>query len=94
LCAQRSARIAWEKIGALRADIWSVDIGNRKYEILVIESGNFASKFEYHRSRLNTSVAPAPPSAEPVPPPEDEKRNIIPFQLQMPLKYKIASISH
>jgi LysM repeat protein len=66
-CSSAGFEFAWEKIGALRADIWSVEIENKKYEIFVIEiCGNFASR---HTEVPQITVEAPPVPSEPMPSP-------------------------
>lgn len=72
-CLLGGFEFAWEKIGALRADVWSTELGNRKYEVFVIEiCGNFASR-SVEVPQITIEIPPvteilAPPEPTPTPP--------------------------
>ena len=86
-CSTYGYEFAWEKIGALRADIWSTEVGNRKYEVFVIEvCGNFNSRsFEAPGITIETPPVISPPvTPESLPPPVEEALPAPKMELRLP----------
>jgi len=79
-CSNFGYEFAWEKIGALRADVWSTEFGNRKYEVFVIEvCGNFNSRsFEAPEITIEIPPVMVPPVTPETLPPAIEALPAIP----------------
>jgi hypothetical protein len=99
-CLPEGFEYALTKVGALRADVWTVYIENRKYELFVLEiCGNFASRFTEAppKEELPPAVEAPPPTPSEELPPAEKAPPITPkVQIKLglppriPKQYKIA----